>query len=504
MTKQIKQVIDELIKIEPSLASKTEELELVLQELMAAKGSIDISDTFVSELKQRVLATEPAQTPIQLFLETIHMHTKHIALGTAGVVAVAAFAIGAYTLYSPTGPTALVTNQAQTIALGPNAFGSLGEAYTNDPAPAPQAAMLGAEAAISSRSMAANPVVGFGGGGMAVTEPAMADKMMIMPYYSYAYAYIGDDISLPTDLPVYRRSLNNGSVAQSMAAAIRSVDTGMISLPSGLRAENLNLRTNDGDGFSYHIDLRTQTVNIYEETSVYNDNWNGRTTLPDATLIRLATSFLEGRGVDLAAYGEPVVDIRYTRWQSEGSIVPQQLTVLFPIITPSGETVYERNGDAPAGIGVTVDQARQTAVSAYNIKRMQFESSAYELATDISRVLEVATQGGDVYEPWRPEDAEVATFTLGTPTVVYIEYYQYNDRTGTSDELYIPALRFPIVDRPEQEVYYNPEFVTVPLVAELLKAPVVQPEPYPMPRPMPVEPLEAPAVEPAIIENPLQ
>ncbi|PIR56802.1 MAG: hypothetical protein COU72_04315, partial [Parcubacteria group bacterium CG10_big_fil_rev_8_21_14_0_10_41_35] len=69
---------------------------------------------------------------------------------------------------------------------------------------------------------------------------------------------------------------------------------------------------------------------------------------------------------------------------------------------------------------------------------------------------------------------------LGTPEYVLIQLYNYQD--NKSNELLVPALRFPIVKNLENDQYYWRTSVVVPLAKELMND-----YSLPEPRPMPVD-----------------
>ncbi len=94
-------------------------------------------------------------------------------------------------------------------------------------------------------------------------------------------------------------------------------------------------------------------------------------------------------------------------------------------------------------------------------------------------------QGG--LDQWYYADAstQVVDVKLGEPALVYTRYYIWEQETNTNKELYIPALRFPVLEAPKTEYYYNKDSVVIPLAQEILKQRSVDNGV----RPMPVEPM---------------
>jgi hypothetical protein len=484
--KKLDVLIEEIISLDPSLADHRSSLQHMLTELFETKQHIDISAEFISTLRKQVLAAHTPQTSwINSLFNSIHMNKK-ITVGTVGALATLVVVIGAYTFFDSTRSLQYAgdVGERKALALGPNAFGPLNSLQQSG-APMPP----GAEAFVSS--MRIEPSTGSATasvGGDTMIDGGGADMKMIMPWFQFEYNYVGEEFDLPTTLPVYRRTI--GTMAASRAAsAVRSVNNGIISLPSGLVAEQVSIRSTGNNGYSYQLDFTNEQVSLYEQGTEYIYNWNSRNRLSEEQLKQIATDFIVTQGISLDAYGSPVVDMQYLRYTENASEIPQFMTVIFPLMTPSGEIIYTQSGEVPAGIGITIDQARSTVTSAWNIKRAIFESSVYELTRDITRVLAIATQGGSLSTPWYSEDAERIVLALGTPTVVYTEYYRYNEETQKNEELYIPSLRFPVVSESRTAVYYSPLYITVPLVAELLIEPIYDIG-VPMPRPMPAEPYD--------------
>ena len=61
-------------------------------------------------------------------------------------------------------------------------------------------------------------------------------------------------------------------------------------------------------------------------------------------------------------------------------------------------------------------------------------------------------------------EQEIVEIDLGNPEVVYMRYFSYDGRT--SAEMFIPALRFPVISSPDDSPYYR-QHVTIPLVKEI-------------------------------------
>ena len=74
-----------------------------------------------------------------------------------------------------------------------------------------------------------------------------------------------------------------------------------------------------------------------------------------------------------------------------------------------------------------------------------------------------------------------AEFGMGDPEIVYMQFYLYNN--GKSELMFVPALRFPIVETPVNAPFYK-ENIIVPLVPDMVENLLARGASLPMPEPI--------------------
>jgi len=133
------------------------------------------------------------------------------------------------------------------------------------------------------------------------------------------------------------------------------------------------------------------------------------------------------------------------------------------------------------------------AAGLYGLETQNYQSSNYAAETDKDRIMKFALQGDlwpqGIYtdESFQVKEVEVR---LGTPKIEYMRYWRYAD--NQNDELFVPAMVFPIIEKiPADDSLYK-DAVVIPLVREILDS--VTAEQNIVPTPMPLNQTEpAPA-----------
>jgi len=204
----------------------------------------------------------------------------------------------------------------------------------------------------------------------------------------------------------------------------------------------------------------------------------------DEEIISMANKFIKEKNINISQYGNPTVE---DLWRQEYALAEQQLrpyipdviNVVYPLIVGGKETKDMSGNDY--GLRVNVNIRHKKVSSAYGLGIYNFQSSMYEAITDEKKVLEMAEKGG--YGQWYDydyADARVIEVEIGEPTVNLISYFMWKD--GKNEELFIPALVFPVLSQPEGTYYYRRN-VIVPLVEDLFNENFggLRPELRPMP-----------------------
>ncbi len=478
MKDDIHKILHELYEIDPELKAHETTLMRMISELKAHQPTTIINKAFVKRLRKQLVEQTITETSMQTSF------TSRWLYAFAGAIATVVFMVP-ISLYflAGTGPMSVTPTAMGTVInrLGAEAFGSLAAvSSTETAAPTPMGGF--AEDKLSSRIMS-------GGGGA-----AMGDAMIVPPepYTVYQYEYTGDlDLSeVPTT--VYQR-VKGATATSALAGTLGRFTMGLVDASrfDNLSVNNFTLTQDQDKGFMISVDFRESMVSIFQNwnTWVYEDRpqvTQGNFP-PDDQIIALANQFVARYGVDMSAYGEPMVDNAWrtyaelARARGEEVYVPQEVSVRYPLVI-EGEQIYEQWGEV-YGLYVNVSLTENQAVSMYNHIAPQFNASEYALMSDEARLLQTITNGGSLYPYDYTQDplVTIETLTLGEPELIYMHYQQWNGQTN--QDLFVPAWRFPVTERPANNEWFNQQYVTVPLVQDLYDAIDEQP------RPLPVEPL---------------
>ena len=358
-----------------------------------------------------------------------------------------------------------------------------------------------AQKATESERMAIAPV-GSGGGSDA----------SILPYPDgYNFMYEGEEISgLAETQDVLKRQKPEQSESV-VSRIIRIFSFGLVDLTkfTNTRIQSFAFMEDKDLGLSVNIDLHQGNIGIYQNWEKWPQPQYGcegsycgalpritESDLPsDEEALRIANQFVSDYGISLEGYGAPMVyephnwRIAYERAEDKaGFYIPETVNVIYPIEI-EGQRVFDENGH-PTGMNINIDARTRRVSTMYGLETKQFQRSAYQGETDANRILGIANRGGYRNQLW--EGTNRQTLILETPTVQLVRIWYSNDPTRMGEELYVPALVFPI--RNVEQTNYWRKSVVVPLVKELLDnenqggGPV-----YPMPMPvddgpMPVEP----------------
>lgn len=322
---------------------------------------------------------------------------------------------------------------------------------------------------------------------------AVLDSKIAMPYnpepISYNYLYEGEALNLAdATLPVYRR-VKGGNSTMKLGEIIDRFDIGLIDWARFQEANLNSLSLSEDTDFGYNLDM-----NFAESTLSLSQNWQkwphpeqacqdeacfraNRLTmadvLPDDEVLSIAKNFITGLGINTADYGE--AEIQYA-WREDYAkatdqanyYIPEEMGVIFPQKI-KGQTVYESFG-GKAGLMVSVNYKNKKVSSAYNLTSQNYEESQYDAMTDTEAVMSVLKKGGfQNYIGFMSENKEAkqVDVKLGTPTKELVKYYNYNEKTFVSEELFVPALVFPITNLNEVGNNFYRKSIIIPLAKEI-------------------------------------
>ncbi len=536
----ISQILNDLFNLDPELKQHEKELTMLARTLMNAKPDSRYDEAFAAKLKSELMekaqhfktAAMPADEGMNRFFRLLANRFAYALAGAAIMLIIILPLIfsgrGGKLALNSNAPASLFKSGVTRV--DDHAFGSItdGSAASGDSqglgAGGREVAPMQNESGFTTDSalgQASVPAGSGGGGGMAAPAPdsSASAKIGIMPpsyMTDYKYVYTGDDITIDRDtMPVYKR-VTSPAGAQALAQTVTGFNFGTIDLSRFENAElaNLNLNENRDFGYSLYLNFTDNTLDISQnwqkwphpenqcrDQACYNQYRLSISDVPtDDKILSIAKGFLDQYGIDAGDYGEPFVQDQWRLYYAQAPdqsqvYIPEEMAVVYPYII-DGQMAYDQSGN-PTGMYVGVDIRYDKVSSLHSLKPQTFESSDYAVINDSAKITDLAEKGG-VWPNYRYEGADkTVTVELGTPQPGLVQYWKYNQTDGSSEELYIPALVFPVKNQTELGADFSRKNVVVPLAKDLLDE--MNP-PAGIPRPMPLmkegtQSSETPAVE---------
>lgn len=474
MDDKIRKILDDLYEIEPSLRAQESELIALIQKLLATKPDTTFDQQFAKKLRAKLLQSQKTTTNLMPTSPFVFQRLAYVAIG--GLLTLVVAVPLTYQLSQP-GVTleSLVSSpntEPKFRELSGNAFGTLSLESTTT-------ALGGDESTRSAVIPGANPVaaIGAGGGGVTSEDADKQASMVIDPYPGaniyYRYTYNGEELDLSTiSDTVYRR--NGGISLDGRGGDLANVKVGPVDLGafSGLSLQSFSLKQADKNGYSVYVDPENGSLSIngneglWAYTREYVPFTEGE-VLPDEELISIANGFLSQFRIDTSGFGEPMVDNRglvYALTQPANiRYIPDVVNVTYPLML-DGQPVYSGDGSA-YGMTLMVNMRTKAVANAYMNLGEAYDRSTYELERNAETVLAYAAQGG-IYSYEQPADATVVDIELGTPKLILMSHYNYTG--STVENLFVPALNFPITKNSDTNPVYQTS-ITVPLVKSIIE-----------------------------------
>lgn len=471
MDSNIKQILEDLYAVDSSLKKHEAELIDIINKLIASKPRIKFDENFQNQLRAELLEKFNKldnKQPKFNFMNKLYYVTGALAVLVLLVVTPGL-------MDKKTSAPASIKFSPQIQKLSQRAFGSLSnpnENYSESISAAPQAIGMGG-----------------GGGGVATADGKM---MEIMPYEPivYKYVYEGEDFTVDgSQMDVLKRV--RGAVSQMDAKNImQSLNFDNLDLSSFGNLLVRNISLSEDKNFGYYVFL-----DFYEGMISINENWEkwptpesniGINDIPsDDVLIGVANKFLKEHNISLDVYGEPQVDNSWRQYYAMAEnksdfFIPYMTTVVYPLVVDD-KIVYDEGGSV-YGLRVSINLIHKRVSNVWNLASQNYQSSVYEMETDVDRLLELASRGGAYYYGWEDPNAKVVEIKIGKPYIAYAQVWHYEN--NASSELLIPALVFPVTNIPDEVQYFYKENVVIPLAKEIIDQRINVNDSYPEPMPL--------------------
>lgn len=506
------EILNDLYKLDPTMKEYEAELRKLITQLIAARPNTKFDEAFKNKLEQELLqkfkqiTSQPIKKysawdklAMSKFIYVMGGSLAVVVLFVAGIMVVnklpqknndnkliklslkqtidqtSAQAFGALPSFqvSHDQKSSPSLNTASKKAINTSAQGGGAE---------PASFMATADMAVNNSGAKAERALAVGVASKAV-EPA-SFIYPPNPQVTVNYTYTGDEFKLDNkNLAVYKRNFS-GDLANQLGRIIGNIDTGLLNLKSfsNLKASNLALQEDYDGGYSFNFDFNNESVSLYrsyspqavssdcaDKTGCVPDYYISKNEMPsNEEILAVANNFLKNHGVDLSYWGKPEINNDWTTYEEfkKNDYAPANVSVVYPQKI-NEELTYTDNGSL-LGMTVNINLKERKIDSVYNLASQNFVSSNYPAITDWNKILQFALKGGlrpTIYYITAENGSEKQiNLELGTPVYGLVDRWIYDK---TSQELFVPALIFPIKNKTMVPGYGNLNNVIVPLIEEM-------------------------------------
>ncbi|MDD4607200.1 MAG: hypothetical protein PHS07_02575 [Patescibacteria group bacterium] len=470
MENNVQQILNEIYQLDSSLKKRETELIKIIQTMLAQQPQFELDQTFVANLRQQLASKTAATLANEVKKNTWFEWLKPVAVVGASLVVLLIVAWPWLKFNKPQADSNLALNlKVEINQLQPGAFGNLASSLLSSQA--------------DDQALNVREVKGLGGGGN-VTTPAMpvidsqGTKEMSMIYQPtiFEFNYLGQELEQTLQSLDVLKRVKGGQAGQQLGRILQGLNFEMLNLKAftNLEITNLSAVEKKDKGYSLAVSTEEGRISLYQnwqtwptlEIDCRGDDCNREIKnlvknylIQPQELIHLSDQFLQEHGVDLSSYGPGEIQpLPY--WIETVDYVSDYLSVIYPLQI-NGLNVYDQRG-FKQGIEVSLNLRQQAVSSVNNLETQIYQSSSYNLETDIQQILKYAQQGG-ANPMYKNEDSQIVQINIDTPELAYIKIWRYEN--NQSDELLVPAWVFPIINKPQNEYFYQ-EKVVVPLAKD--------------------------------------
>lgn len=471
--KKLDQILQELYQADPALRQHDAVLRKLVVDMMASRPDVQMDESFKVGLRMKLAQLNQTQ---EIKPSLISNFMNSFKLVGAGAALAAVLFAGAWYFNSTnnSGSSSFVamTNKLNITKSSANAFGSLASLQQAGG----QGGGGGNAASMESTTDAGvtNSAPGAGGG---------SDRMMIAPEnpVNFRYVYNGEPLTLTQEqVEVLKRQKNTNP--GGLSEFISRITFGLVNFGSfsNTQLESFTFKEDRNLGYIVNVNVAEGNVNIHENWP----RWEAL-TMPagrrvdisevpaDSVIIDAANAFLDTHGIDRNVYGTPVVNadwrVYYDATPNKADYwIPEVMNVVFPVMI-NGQQVHDESGN-PSGLNVGVRISPEVRVTGvWELTTQNYEASAYQAETNVDRIMSLVERGGFRNYYYAAEGATTVDVEVGAPEVSYVKLWNY--KSGVNEELLVPALIFPVLDQPSQDIapgYWQRKNVVIPLVKEIL------------------------------------
>lgn len=475
MNNRVQTILEDLYRIDPAFKAHETELRKLVSEFVLSKPETKFDESFAQELRARLMTEEAAASknrpsgssrtvlarpsPYADFLGKV----AHFKYAFGGALAMLLF-VAPVTYLAFKNQSAFDTGFALRPDVTLREFGAFGSLASNQESVG-SLGMGGGDVSMKTMGESEIGIMRAPDGAGAASMPSPLIYPSPVPVRQYEYQ--GGLFSVSDTGLVFKRVKDVRSDSD-LLNILRGSNLGLVNIGGlkNLKVRNIDLYEEGRYGHEISINFAEGMIAI----NPYWPGWNSDSRdiagveMPDTEIISISNQFVVEYGIDTTAYGIPVIDSVFSNESTDSTMpayAPTSVTVTYPL-SLQGVAVKDESG-APHGLQVVVETAARRVSGVYNLASQRYESAPYELETDTNRILEYARQGGSQgHAILAREGMNNQSAALGTPDRVLMRYWTFGSEP---QELYVPALAFPII---ESERYPGLNYILVPLVKEFL------------------------------------
>lgn len=514
-------ILNDIFQLDPKLKKIEKEIRQMIQDILAAQPEISIDANFENRLKQEImnkiseLKNKGLEKDKSLSNSRAAFRFPIHKLAYVAGLTILVFALVISYDFMPENfdqentqislqkfdeennidMIAKVAKKESFVRSSKEAFGKLSSATNSNTASrelatpemneGPSSGVLAMGMGASGSVMGSAAPLGLGG------DSAVSSDMKIMPPYEYTnfhYVYKGEEFTQDLqEVDVYKKSKGSFD-GQGLVDFLTRLDFGIIDMSKFAgRAEVFNVSFNQDKEFGYSVNINMADNNIFiysnwlkwprpdyacrDEACFARYRLKINDILSNEETITIANAFLNEYGIDKNNYGEPIVQDSFRReyqtaTDASSVYLPDEVSVVYPLKINDAITVDE--GGNPSGLYVSVNMRHKRVSGLNNLSPKTFEVSAYDAITDSQKLISLAEQGGVYPIYYNNEASKTIEVSLGTPSIVLAKQYKYDEIRATSDELYVPALSFPVTDISDKDAYFYRQNIIIPLAADMI------------------------------------
>lgn len=431
MEDKIRDMLEDIYRIDPSLKSREGELMETLKKLLEVKPDLAPDDEFVAELRRTLLTeTQAHSSDIRKKDFFAFVVPKRLVFSLGGMMLLLVIVYSATSQKAQQNPMQenLISSKLAVSQIGEGAFGPLSRNFVD-----------------TSGDVGGGP----GEGG---------DIVNYVPYYTYKG---GEFSQQETKIEVLKRVLGKNEIKLSGDLA-EKLNLGLANLGQTqyMKATESTFCESADYGYCFIVDFKDEK--IYANT---NDKWAGfkltgteepafhRQSSEEA--IALADEFLKKYQIDLSSYGDPVgieeEDFGASR-------------VFYPLKINGLDVYYELGNQAGIDVSFYYGDKGNKVSGVYGLETLNYQSSTYEAETDTQTIINAAEQ-----YPNLPYDGETVSvkveLELDTPKRCY-GIYDMAQSDGGVQKYLIPSFAFPVKNNEKADEIGGSGLILVPLMKE--------------------------------------